>query len=419
MIQLEGPFVITGLGAVSAWGWGVAPLWRGLSSGRTAVGPLDRFPAEDQRTRVAAQAPAPPAGLGRAFSDWDALSLADRFAVAATREALTGAAPLPSERTGVYFGGSTAGMFEAEEIVRRSLDRGRIPRLGPLTTQTLDNPAAAVARMLDLAGPVVTVSSACASGTQALGLALDALRAGEVDVALAGGADSLCRLTYSGFNALRVVDPEACRPYREGRTGMSLGEGSGVLVIEPLERVLERSGPGRAHGAGGRTPGARAALLGVGNSCDAHHMTAPRPDGLGAAMATRRALEDAGTTPDQVAFLNAHGTGTPLNDVSEWRGFQQVFGTRAGTIPLTATKASVGHLLGSSGSIEAVATVLCLEAGEVHPTPGEGAIDEATPARLILERPHRLTEPGVAVSTSFGFGGANAAAVLGPAPEAP
>ena len=381
-----------------------------------AAQPLPGRRAADPSRRPGA-AGRPPASAP-ALPGWSALSLADRFAVAAAREALEGAPPLPSETTGVFFGGSTAGMFETEEVL--DLLRRGAPEvdLAPLTAQPLDNPAAAVARLLDLAGPVVTVSSACASGTQALGLALDALRAGEVEMALVGGADSLCRLTYSGFNALRVVDPDACRPYRDQRAGMSLGEGAGILVIEPLEQP--------APGASGRSRPRplrpiRAVLRGVGNSCDAHHMTAPRPDGLGAALATERALADAGVGPDDVAFLNAHGTGTPLNDASEWRGFARVFGERAGQIPLTATKASIGHLLGSSGALEAVATVLCLEAGEVHPTPGAGPIDPETPARLVRDRPlalPSLTDPSsssprrFAVSTSFGFGGANAAAVF-------
>ncbi|MGD2113885.1 MAG: beta-ketoacyl-[acyl-carrier-protein] synthase family protein [Acidobacteriota bacterium] len=427
MTETAGPFVVTGLGAVSAWGWGVRPLWQGLLSGRTAIRPLDRFPSDDQRTTLAAQAPPPPAGLAERFPEWERLSVADRFAVAATREALEGAglsgsAALPPARTGVFFGGSTAGMFETEEAVRCLLEPGGGSGPEPaldldrLTSQPLDNPAGAVARMLGIAGPVITVSSACASGTQALGLALDALRAGEVDVAVAGGSDSLCRLTYSGFNALRVVDPEACRPFRAGRAGMSLGEGAGILILERLGRLAERPAQGWDKASAGAAPRVLATVRGVGNSCDAHHMTAPRPDGLGASLATERALADAGAGAEEVAFLNAHGTGTPLNDASEWRGFDRVFGERAGEIPLTATKASIGHLLGSSGALEGVATVLCLSTRRVHPTPGDHAVDPETPVRLVLDRPLTLERPGLAVSTSFGFGGANAAAVFGPAP---
>lgn len=420
-------FVITGLGAVSAYGWGVDALWNGLLSGRTAIGTLGCFAGEGHRTDVSAEVGDPPAGVAERYPEWEELSRAERFARVAVdeavgqaggRAALIGDAP---ELVGVFFGGSTAGMVESEEVFRPSgeLSEGdplRDPELRMLASQPLDVPAATVARHLGAGGTVVTVSSACASGTQALGVALDALRAGEVEVAVVGGADSLCRLTYAGFNSLRVVDERACRPFRAGRAGMTLGEGAGVVVIEPEKRVRAR---------GGR---AFATLLGVGNSCDAHHMTAPHPEGLGAALAVERALRDAGLPADvsTLAFLNAHGTGTPLNDLSEWRGVASVFGGDASRVPLTATKASVGHLLGSSGAIEAVVTALSLDRATVPPTPRtvvepggpDEEIDPETPGRLVLGEALEIDFPddgarSVALSTSFGFGGANAAAAFG------
>lgn len=410
-------FVVTGLGAVSAWGWGVEPLWQGLLSGRSAIGALRRFAGEGHRTAVSAEAPEPPDGLGTRLPRWHELSLAERFAVAATDEAVAQAGGIDlllgddRDLAGVFFGGSTAGMVESEELFAAPPAADPIEKLRILASQPIDAPAAAVARLLGAAGPVVTVSSACASGTQALGAALDALRAGEVEVAVVGGSDSLCRLTYAGFNSLRVVDERACRPFRAGRAGMSLGEGAGIVVVEPEERA-------RARGAR-----ALATLLGVGNSCDAHHMTAPHPQGVGAARAIERALRDSGLRTDTapVSFLNAHGTGTPLNDLSEWRGLATVFGADAETIPMTATKAAVGHLLGSSGAIEAVVTVLSLDRGLLPPTPSSGdpdeAIDPETPGRLVMDEPLRLDfepdEPAMALSTSFGFGGANAAAAFG------
>lgn len=440
--------VVTGLGAVSAWGWGVGPLLQGLRSGRTAIGPLERFAGEGHRTAVSAEVPAAPPWLAGEIPEWDGLSLAERFALAAAREAVASGggrvAALGEDPSaaGVFFGGSTAGMLESEELVRPGPERppagaaggsppgGRRPGVGILSAQPLEAPAAAVARHFALAGPMATVSSACASGTQGLGLALEALRNGEVDVALAGGADSLCRLTYAGFNALRVVGETACRPFREGRDGMTLGEGAGVLVLEAEERARRRGAPILAR------------LLGVGDSCDAHHMTAPHPEGLGAALAVERAFGDAGLAPNAgaLAFLNAHGTGTPLNDLSEWRGMVAALGEAAGGVPVTAMKASVGHLLGSSGAIEAVATVLGLAHREVYPTAGVGpdgggALDSECPAALVAGAPRALPDPapdsgadpatGLALSTSFGFGGANAAALFGPgdgrppAPEAP
>ena len=175
-----------------------------------------------------------------------------------------------------------------------------------------------------------------------------------MDIALAGGSDSLCEITYSGFNALRAVDDAPCRPFREGRAGMSIGEGAGVLVLESLAHA-------RARGA---EP--LAELRGSGASCDASHMTAPHPEGAGAALALARAFADARLDPDEVDFINAHGTGTPLNDVAEFAAFKAALGPRASEVPLTSTKGVVGHLLGSSGAIEAIATVLGLRDREVH-----------------------------------------------------
>jgi 3-oxoacyl-[acyl-carrier-protein] synthase II len=302
---------------------------------------------------------------------------------------------------GAFFGGSTAAMAEAELFYHRLKDRdqGR-PWLAALAAHQLNGPGDEVARRLGLGGPVESFSAACASGGMALGAALDALRDGEVEVALAGGSDALCQLTYAGFNALRAVDPERCRPFRGERQGLNIGEGAGVVVMER-----------RSHA---RLRGARelAVVLGAGATCDAHHMTAPHPRGEGASRAILRALEDAGVPAEAVDFVNAHGTGTPQNDVAEWAALERIFGARAASLPVTSTKGSVGHLLGSSGAIEAVATIACLLAGRVHPTPGEGPVDPALGVDLVLGEPRSVGASAVAVSTSFAFGGANAALVL-------
>ncbi len=315
------------------------------------------------------------------------------------------ALPLGEEaEAGVYFGSSTGGMYESElffeEFLRDQRRDRRRARLSSLIPQQVNAPGDAVARHLGSTGPVVTFSSACASGALALGAALDAVRSGEVEVAVAGGSDSLCQLTYAGFNALRSVDEGACRPFRAGRAGMSFGEGAAVLVLEPLERALAR----------GAEP--LAVLAGAGASCDAHHMTAPDPSGVGAAAALEAALADAGLPPEAVDFVNVHGTGTPLNDAAEWQALRRVFGERAGELPLVATKALIGHLLGCSGAIEAVATVLCLRHGELHPVGRDGEADPELPVNLVLDEP--LPAPGAraGVSTSLAFGGSNAALVF-------
>jgi 3-oxoacyl-[acyl-carrier-protein] synthase II len=390
------------MGAVTAFGWGVRPLLDGLRRGSTAIGSFDRFDPTPHRTHVAAQVPAPTAGIPSRRRSW-----ADRFAMAAAREAIGGADRHPATAApgtvGVFFGSSTGGMYEAEayhdELCRRG--RGRVSRL---SSHQNSGPADAVARDLGITGPVETISSACASAAMALGSALDAVRSGTVEVALAGGADSLCRLTYAGFNSLRAVDAEPCRPFRADRAGLSLGEGGAVVVLEPLEAAVARRARPLAE------------LVGYGASCDAYHMTAPDPEGRGAAEAILAALRDGGVSPDEIDLVNAHGTGTPHNDASEWRALRTVFGDRAREIPVTATKGHVGHLLGSSGAVEAVATLLGLHHGEVHPVAGPGDVDPTLPVLLVRGEPRR-ERVRAALSTSLGFGGANAALVFRRPPE--
>ena len=398
--------VVTGLGAVSGWGWGCSPLWDGLRAGKSAVAPPSRFDTTGHRTRLAAEVPPPPAAP-EAAREWHRLSRADRFAVAAALEACRQAGlsreDLAAEGpfAGVFFGSSTAGMSEGEEFYSALLGHtDRHPDLRLVVAHQMNGPGDEVARQMGVCGPVQTLSSACAAAGLALGAALDALRAGEVEVALAGGSDALCQMTYAGFNSLRAVDEHQARPFRETRAGLNLGEGAGVLVLETARHAERR----------GVRP--LAELLGVGASCDAHHMTAPHPEGEGAARAIRASLKSAGIAPDEVGFVNTHGTGTLLNDSAESLAFRAVFGERVVRIPITSTKASVGHLLGSSGGLEAVVTVLCLLHGEIHPTPGEGAVDPTLEIDLVAGAPRPVARTATAVSTSFAFGGSNAAVVL-------
>jgi 3-oxoacyl-[acyl-carrier-protein] synthase II len=402
---LRGRVVVTGLGAVTAAGWGVPSLHAALQSGRTAIGPFDRFDNARQRTHVAGQVPpGPPARKGR-FVHWSRLSNSDRFALFSALEAAEQAGfgvPFDHGLAGVFFGSSTGGLYETEEYFEDLLRR---PERGParslMASHPLGAPAETVARHLRLRGPVETFSSACASGGLAVEQALRALRAREVDVAFAGGADSLCLTTYSGFNALRALDEGPCRPFRADRAGLSLGEGGAVLVLETLEHARDR--------------GARplAEIVGAGSSCDANHMTAPHAAGLGAVLALERALEDAGLDAGGIDAVNAHGTGTPLNDAAEWAALSRVFGERASSLPMEATKSVLGHLLGAAGAIEAVTAVLGLLEGEVHPTPGGGPIDPALPVDLALDGPRSVPAMRNTVSVSLGFGGANSAVILG------
>lgn len=397
------PIVVTGIGAVSGFGWGAESLWNGLLGIETSIDLITRFDPSPHRTKVAAEVPdALPAGR----SVPDRRSAADRFALHAAAEAIDDARLGDgwNAAAGVFFGSSTGGMLESEWFYAHVLDadRGRAP-ISWLASQQYCGPGDAVARRWEVTGPVETVSSACTSGALAVLAARDALVSGEVDIALAGGADSLCELTHAGFNALRAVDPRPCRPFRADRAGMSIGEGAAVLVLETAEGARRREARILAHVAGG------------GSSCDAHHMTAPAPDGGGAARAIRQALDEAGVAPRDVGFVNVHGTGTPLNDAAEWSALTTVFGEHARELPLTAPKGHLGHLLGAAGAIEAVATVRSLVEGLVPPTAGEPPVDPEMGARLVLGEPLALETGKLAMSLNLAFGGSNSALLFRPA----
>ena len=399
--------VVTGLGAVTPFGWGVDAFDRGLREGRAAIEELFVFEPAGHRTRLAGQVPEPRGGTSVFLDELlpcrrRRMPRSSAFALAAAREACAQAGlDLRGSDAGIFFGSSTGGMFEGEQFCWELLaGTTEHVRTTAIVSQQNNAPTDTVARELGLGGPSVTLASACSAASMALEAALDSLRSGETEVALAGGADTLCQLTYAGFNSLRAVDEGPSRPFRGDRGGLSIGEGAGVLVLETEAHA-------RARGAT-----VLAELSGAGSSCDAHHMTAPDPEGAGIARAIHAALADAGLAPEDVDFVNAHGTGTPLNDVAEWKGLARVFGERAGDVPLTATKGAIGHLLGACGSVEAVATVLSLSGESVPATPGSGPVGDDCPARVSFGAPIPLPPSSCGLSINMAFGGANAAVLF-------
>lgn len=394
-----GPVVVTGLGAVTPAGWGLDRFADLLRAARPALGPFTRFDHSGHRTHIAGEVPAPPSSVRR--RGWGRLSHSERFALFAASEAVAQAAlpaPLADTRVGVYFASSTGGLFETERYFLAELrPAARRARRTLLASHALSAPAEAIARELAITGPVETVVSSCAAGALAIRQALDAVRDGDVDVAITGGADCLCLTTYSGFDSLRAMDERPCRPFRTDRAGLSLGEGAGVLVLETLAHAEAR--------------GARpvAELAGAGASCDAGHMTAPDPEGQWAALAIRQALDDAGLGAAEIDFVNAHGTATPLNDAAEAAALRQVFGDRTAAMPLEATKGLIGHLLGAAGAVEAVVTAYSLASGLLHATPGTGTVDPALAPGLVVDRSRSGMTARAGLSVNLGFGGANAA----------
>ena len=392
----RGPVVVTGVGAVSGLGIGADAAWQRALAGRHAIAELRLFPTTSHRTTLASVV-SDDADLVRGRG----LSRGERFACTAASEAVRTlpATVLRSARAGVFFGSSTGALFEAERWLVARLSGHEGP-LAPLAAQQNDGPGTAVARHLAVRGPVATWSTACTSSNVALGAALDALHSGEIDVALAGGADELCETTYAGFNSLRAVDPQPTRPFRASRSGLSLGEGAGVLLLETLDHA-------RARGAE-----ILCEFAAAGRSCDAHHVSAPDPDGRGAAAAIRIALQEAGLAPDDVTFVNAHGTGTPHNDPAEANALRAVFGARTATLPVTSSKSLVGHLLGAAGGLEAVFTALSIVHRLVPPLAGDEPADPALGLDVVLGAPRGLPDHNVGLSTNLAFGGNNAVVLL-------
>lgn len=381
--DLSTRIAVTGAGIICSIGRDKAEVWRAIAESRAGIAKLTRFPGETFPTDIAAEADA---DLPRSKR----LSRTDLLAVTAAREAIEQAGAFPRERAIVSTGTSTGGLLEGEDYYfkRNVVGRRRAPASRVLQQPT-SGPSDAVAREFQLGGGVISNATACASAGAAIGMAADYLRSGHADVAIAGGSDALCRLTYSGFNVLQAVDPEPCSPFGARRKGITLGEGAGYLVLERWDDAVARGATILAE------------LSGYGASCDAHHPTAPAEDGRGAEAAMRRALFEGDAT--SVDYVNAHGTGTTLNDSAETRAIISALGTE---VPVSSSKSYFGHTLGASGAVEAVVTVLALQHQLAPPTLrlSEPAAD--CPLDYIPHTPRPLEMESV-LSNTFGFGGSN------------
>ena len=402
---------ITGLGPVTAAGTGADGFWDGLRACRSPIRRLTRFDATPWRSRLAAQVDD---FVPTDFIDPREARRLDRFmhfAIATTRLALADAAIQPSELdpdgVAVQFGSALGGIAYAEEQVGNLLGRG-IRAVDPRVALTTFCGAAScgVAIEVGFSGPNATNAMSCASGTIAVGEAWRLIRDGSADVAIAGAAEApLAPLSFGAFAIIRAMstrndDPErACRPFDRGRDGFVMGEGGCALVLERWEHAVARGA--RIYGE----------IAGYGTTNDAHHMTAPRPDGSQAARAMRLALGSARVAPEEVDFVSPHGSSTPLNDATETAALKAVLGDRAYHVPICGTKPYHAHALGASGAIEAAVACLAMDRGWIPPTLNfEDGGDDCD--LDYVTGPGRDARPTVCLSNSFGFGGINASLVI-------
>lgn len=380
--------VVTGLGLTTSLGLGVEECWRALARGESGLaragGRAPRLEGEPEGPHERALAHV--VRVGREALE-DAGFASGRF-------------PEP-ERAALVLGSSLAASAASPEFWRAAgasgLDRADTSLLRTFIAEPiLDH----VARALDARGETLLVSNACAAGASAVALAADLVASGRARQALAIGFDALDGYTLAGFAALKALASGPVRPFAIGRDGMRLADGFGALLLEREEDAL----------AAGRRPLAR--LLGTGESADAHHLTHPEPEGRGAALAMERALARAELAPDQVDYVNAHATATGPNDAAELKALERVFGASLARIPISASKAALGHTLGGAGAVEAVVSILALRHQHLPPTLNLGELEPlARTLDLVPEpRPARIS---VALSNSFGFGGCNASLVLG------
>ncbi len=386
------PVAITGIGCLSAAGADLPGTLASLYAGERHPLPYDQSPGGDEGAHVVFQVradlPAVEPGVSRTT----------RLALAAAAQALSDAGltagQLARRRVGVCLGTNIWSAMSTEDYFDDSAE-GCIPHLSPKERYLMNSPTMGIIRTYDLAGPSQTVVNACSAGADAIGLAASWIREGICDCVIAGGAEEMSQATYLGFISLMISDRSPCRPFDLRRNGLNLGEGAAVLILESQRSFEERGA------------GARASLVGYGASADAFHHTAPDPTGHGLKLAIEEAFADSGLTASEIAFVNAHGTGTADNDRIECRVLSEMLPET----PFLSTKGYTGHTLGASGAIEAAITIACLEEGRLPASIGFEEQDPELPGRPVTS----ITpfEGSVALSQTLAFGGNNAVLIFG------
>lgn len=395
---------ITGIGCISALGENAESFGRALLNGHCGIGPLTTFSTERNLCKIAAECSGYSANAWFSLQEAQRLDRFAQFGVIAGREAMAKAGQergkFNGERAAVIMGACIGGLETMDAGYRRLFEQ-RQNKVHPLSVPMV-MPSAAVSCLsmqFGILGPCFAVTSACSSGSHAIAIAFNMVRSGQVDLAVTGGSDaSLSFGMVKAWEGLRVLAPDTCRPFSRGRQGLVLGEGGAALVLEPLDLARSRG----AH--------IYAELMGAGMSADAYDLTLPHPEGGARAMCA--ALSDARLEPDQVDYINAHGTGTLANDVSEVRAIRAVFGGHADRLAVSSSKAQLGHALGAAGALEAVGTVIAITLQTAPPTINYLGLDPECDLDFVpnKSRPMKIE---AAISNSFAFGGLNAALAFG------
>ena len=394
---------ITGMGIVTSHGIGKAVNWRKTLAGESSIRPITLFDTTAYRTKSAGQLADLPLAPWRRIrtSRVDRASHILYHAVAeALEESGLTAADWDVSQAVAALGTTLGGMASGEQYHRAYVQEGPA-RARP--SRVVDHLAHAqplhVMEEFSLGGVPRVFSNACASGANAVGYGFDLVRSGRGDLALCGGYDPLCEFAFAGFHSLQALTTDLCRPFDRHRSGLAIGEGAGIFLLEAWDRAMAR---------GARILGE---IVGYGESNDGFHMTRPEPEGRSAAAALRQALQEAGVAVEDVDYVNAHGTGTSFNDAAETAALLAALGPRARGIPVSSSKSMIGHLLGGAGAVEGILTVLALATGWLPPNVNYETPDPQCDLRIVraATRAERLR---VAVSNSFGFGGANAVLVF-------
>jgi 3-oxoacyl-[acyl-carrier-protein] synthase II len=399
--------VITGLGAVTPIGNNVNEYWGNLINGKSGASAITKFDPVYHKTKFACEIKGFDPLLYMEKFEVRKTDLCVQYALAAVDECIKDSGLnldlCDHDKMGVIIATGIGGMATIEDEILSFSQNGLIPRFGPFTiTKMIPNiPAGQISIKYGLHGFSYTMSSACASSNNAIANALDLIRLGRASIIIAGGTETpISQVAVGGFNSMKALStlndsPEtASRPFDKNRDGFVIGEGAGILMIEELEHALNRGAKIYCE------------LAGYGAASDAYHVVVPHPEGLGAVLAMEGALADAGLTPDDVSYINAHATSTPIGDISECKAIEKVFSQSLNKIHISATKSMTGHLLGAAGAIEAIACIKSIENGIIHPTINLDEIDPVfNPLFDFTPLTARKTDVVVALNNTFGFGG--------------